>query len=792
LRRTSLATRLVMLLLISILPALAIQAYNEYALRQSREDDIHQRVVQITKQFGEEMGELREGARQLLVALGQLPAVQAHDGAACSALFASLKRQYENYAMIGAVDAKGQLFCASEPTSYNSVADLTFFERAIVSDGLAVGNYWADPASGEKMIHFAQRFYDESGHPSGVVFTGLDLKWLSEHLKERGLTSTQSILIADRLGNIIARLPNPAALVGKNMRKSHEGIMDGNTAGWEEAAGVDGIARIFGYVPAAMFPKDFFLSAGQEKAEAFAPIHDAAVRGIALIAVGFLLAVCAAWQGTRIFFKRPIGALLAAIGEWRNGNLQARATVGDSSSEIGNLGRDFNEMADALAARDEAQKQAEENLRRLNATLEDRVMQRTNELARANERLRQEMSEREKAQADLVHAQKIEAVGQLTSGIAHDFNNLLTAILGNLDVARRRTQDERLTKPLETATRAGKRGAKLVGDLLAFSRRQRLEPQPVAVNEIIEKIDELLTRSIGTRVVVAKNLADGVLPAMTDAAQLELAVLNLAINARDAMPSGGTLTISTQNVPVGDPRLPAAMQGEFVMVAVSDTGTGMTEEVRSKVFEPFFTTKEIGKGTGLGLSMVYGFVTQCGGTVRIDTSVGNGTTVAMFFPRAQAGKSAARGDAVDNAQPAIATQHSGARVVVVDDDPEVREFAVTALTEAGYVVFGAADAWRALEILDQEGKFALLITDYAMPVVTGIALVNQVHRERPELPTLLMTGLTDVPVNELPPGKRRVLRKPFDIAELIRHAGEAIEAGNLSRDGGDSELFLVA
>ena len=239
--------------------------------------------------------------------------------------------------------------------------------------GLAVGNYWVDSANGRKMIHFAERFDGSDGHIAGVVFAGLDLAWLSSHLKERGLSPTASILIADREGNIIARLPNPDALVGKNMRKSHEPLMDGDEAGWEEAVGVDGAMRIYGYVPAALPPKDFFLSVGQSKAEAFAAIDNATLRGVALILAGLLAAIYAAWVGGRKFIRRPIDGLLKVTAEWRNGNYNARARLEDRASEIGRLGSAFDEMADALAARHAAQQKAEEELRQLNATLEARI-----------------------------------------------------------------------------------------------------------------------------------------------------------------------------------------------------------------------------------------------------------------------------------------------------------------------------------------------------------------------------------------------------------------------------------
>src|SRR5260370_25810216 len=293
----NLTVRLILLVLIAILPAIVIQGYNEYHLRKAREADIRQQVVQITKQFGEEIGELREGARQLLLALSRLTPVRLQERDGCSALFAALKSQYANYTLLAAADTEGRIFCASDPLSYSSLADQPFFRRAMAQDGLAVGNYWVDDATGKKMIHFAEKFADGAGRAAGVVFAGLDLGWLSEHLKQRGLSPTASILIADSEGNIISRLPNPEKLVGKNMRKSHEAIMDGDTTGWEEAVGVDGATRIFGYLPPALPPRDFFLSAGQSKAQAVAALDETPRPGIGLMLLRVVSATLAGIGG---------------------------------------------------------------------------------------------------------------------------------------------------------------------------------------------------------------------------------------------------------------------------------------------------------------------------------------------------------------------------------------------------------------------------------------------------------------------------------------------------------------
>jgi PAS domain S-box-containing protein len=278
-----------------------------------------------------------------------------------------------------------------------------------------------------------------------------------------------------------------------------------------------------------------------------------------------------------------------------------------------------------------AEKQARDDLVALNGQLESRVAERTRMLAEANLHLRQEIEERVRTEEQVRQLQKIEALGQLTGVIAHDFNNLLTAILGGLEVTRRRINDERTVRLVDSAMGAAERGARLVRQLLAFARRQDLELAPVALNPLIMGMRDLLERSIGPSVRMEFSLDDELWPAMADANQMQAALLNLAINARDAMPEGGSLMIGTRNLP-GDSAATDA-GGDCVEVSVSDSGTGMSDDVRARVFEPFFTTKEAGRGTGLGLAQVYGFVRQCGGDIALESAVGQGTTIRLHLPR---------------------------------------------------------------------------------------------------------------------------------------------------------------
>jgi signal transduction histidine kinase len=625
-REMSLTARMFLLVFIAVLPALGIQAYNEYDLRAARADDIRQQVVQITKQFGEEMGELREGARQLLVALAQLPAVDLQLSDVCNTLFASTKANFRNYTLLGAADADGKVFCASERLSYTSVDERPFFKRAMATDELAVGNYWVDPQTDQKMIHFALRFHGVDGRVGGVVFAALDLDWLSEHLKERGLSPTASILIADREGNIIARLPHPEALVGKNMRKSHEAIMDGNTTGWEEAKGVDGILRIFGYVPAQLPPHDFFLSAGQGKAEAFASIEAATFRGISLILLGFLLAIYAAWHGGRIFMRRPIDRLLKAAIEWENGNYEVRAQLKDTGSEIGRLGAAFNDMAASVSARYAAQKRAEEELRQLNITLEERVEQRTRELAKANRELAAARDEAETANA---------AKTAFLATMSHELRTPLNAILGFSELIMQEAFGPVQPRYVEFSSNilsAGQRVSAVVGDVLTIAQLEAGRFQLTLEEfDLCEMTKDAIAKAQRTYPRRADDIAFECdvqsLPIRADVRALEQMIDNLVSNAAKFSDSGTPIRLSVALDKDGSGRL-----------SVRDQGIGMTDEEAEAAVRPF---RQIDdrlerkyQGTGLGLSIVSKLIECHGGRLKIVSAPGRGTEVSLCFPLA--------------------------------------------------------------------------------------------------------------------------------------------------------------
>jgi signal transduction histidine kinase/ActR/RegA family two-component response regulator len=398
---------------------------------------------------------------------------------------------------------------------------------------------------------------------------------------------------------------------------------------------------------------------------------------------------------------------------------------------------------------------------RLNSELEARFAARTRELASANDRLMKEIAERERAQAALTQGQKMEAIGRLTGGIAHDFNNLLHVVNMNLELISIYAKEEKVKPVVERAKGAARRGAKLTGQLLSFARSQSLLPKLTHVNRLLLGMKDLLEISAGPSIAVELELCEEQASIVVDASQLEMAVLNLAVNSRDAMPDGGTLTISTctRHHERDDEQL---KRGAYVVVTVSDTGSGIPAQLLSKVFDPFFTTKPMGSGTGLGLSQVYGFARQSGGVAFLKSELGKGTSVEMYFPAAAAD---AQAQSESTIAPFVPHRVKARNILVVEDDADVRRVIVECLGLIGYAVTEAPNGAEGLAAI-AVSKPDLLVVDYAMPDMTGAEVISKARAMVGDLPVILATGYADMAAVERLAGKPAILRKPFDINSL--------------------------
>ncbi len=765
----SLTTKMFLLVLLAVMPAIAIQTYNEYDLRKSREDDIRNKTVQITRQFGEEMGEIREGARQYLQVLSQLPSVNSLKGEDCARLLETLNSRTPYYSMLGVADASGNVRCVSRPTSLTSVADFEFFKRAMAQTDLAVGNYWVDPANGVKQIHFGLQFSESDGSSAvGVVFAGLDLRWLSEHLKERGLTPTQSILIADRLGNIIARLPNGDQLVGKNMRTGHAGIMDGNTAGWEEAKGVDGVERIFGYVPPALPPRDFFLSAGESKAAAFASIEQVTQRGIFLILVGLLLAMYAAWLGGRIFIQRPVRALLQVTAEWRNGNYAARGQIKDHRSELGRLGVAFNEMAEAVAVRHTAQLHAEDRLHELNNTLEERVEERTRELVAANR-----------------------AKAQFLANMSHEIRTPMNGIIGMVELLLLTNLEPRQQVYVEMAQRSADMLLSLITSILDLSRIEagkfELETKDFDLREILQDVTYMqgaIADQKGLR--LSLSLSTNVPTALVgDPVRVSQLINNLVGNAIKFTDKG--------DIAVDVVLKEANANTALIQFAVQDTGIGISEADQAVIFNAFTQADSSDTrrftGSGLGLSICKELCAMMGGDIEVSSQVGIGST---FRFTARFGLQAKSLSPIDVRSGVVAkhqtiTDHSAPRdnepiapaprhcALVVEDNSINARVTVGMLESLGWAAETAGDGMEALDAHARR-HYDIILMDCQMPKMDGFEATS-VIREREAAGSarttiVALTATADQNFRErcLDAGMDEYLSKPFSrqqIADIL-------------------------
>jgi signal transduction histidine kinase len=605
--------------------------------------------------------------------------------------------------------------------------------------------------------------FDEAGHLTHFLHFSIEMQGLVD-LMRKNLVPGQVDGIFDRKFKYVARTEDPDGFIGKPAPESfvqqataNEGIWRGTDSEGTLVRGAYARTQLAGWRVFVAVPERDVQSSLRNVLHAV----------ILLGAVLFILAVLLAYVvGERL--SRSVRALVEEADALGHGAPLARLRL--PVREFDEVDHELVTASMNIREREEQRNNAENELRNLSSTLEKKVEERTRDLV-------EEMQRRIETEEALRQAQKMEAIGQLTGGVAHDFNNMLAVVLGGLDLALRRLErgDSRIQKYLINAQEGGRRAAALTQRLLAFARQQPLEPAPVEANKLVAGMSDLLRRSLGETINLETVLAGGLWRVHADPNQLESAIVNLAVNSRDAMPNGGKLTIETANAHLDDEYsshegLP---MGQYVLIAVTDSGAGMPPEIASKAFDPFFTTKKAGAGTGLGLSQVYGFVKQSGGHVKIYSEMGQGTTVKIYLPR-YLGEVRALETARERSP--LPRNDGSVTVLVAEDEEGVRAHVVDALEELGYTVLSAGTGKEAIELLGNHPEVGLLFTDVVIPDMNGRQLAQEAQHRLPSLKVLFTTGYTRNAIvhNGMLDPDVSLLTKPFTLEQLARKIAEVL------------------
>ena len=734
----SLRTRLLILVIAAMLVPASLVGLRFAQNRTSEIDAALADLAAAAYDIASDLDDKIQGTAQLHYGLSRARDLDTRDKAACSAFLSDVREEHPQFTGILSIDPDGRLFCDSLRTDRTlDLTDRDYFKKALsLRSGVALEPVFGR-LTGLSVLQIAHPVRTETGALKFVLLASFNLKKFAESHQKRLLTDSE-LLFVDRKGTVLVAptgggwsVPVGDSIAGSELlrfaaspeQKTFLEVTgrDGRTQVWTVARSSS--TRDAGLTIMLGRPKDALVGAANRRLN----------EDMTMLAVALLL-LTGVWTFATVTVSRHVGRLATMARKLGSGDLSVRIAPPHPRGELGGL------------------------MTQLNATAESLEQQRA-------------------AIADLSHklsqAQKMEAMGQLTGGVAHDFNNLLTVILGNSEyLADRLAGDEALQRIASDIANAAERGADLTRSLLAFARKQPLRPREIDIAEKVGGMEQLVRLSLGEHIACSFSLAPEVWPASVDPGQLATALLNLVLNARDAMPDGGKLTVEVRNVSLGEnePDVNGEPRpGDYVMVSVTDTGCGMTEAVASRAFEPFFTTKEVGKGTGLGLSMVYGFAQQSGGLVQMQSERGHGSTVRLFFPRVACmpDQQMPRAERIDMTE-------GSETILVVEDDDMVRAYVENELRTLGYRVITTTNGAAALDVLRAPEEIHLLFTDVVMPGgMFGPELARQAAALRPGLKVLFTSGYSQDPVTAPDGIDARVLSKPFrrqDLAAMLRAA----------------------
>ncbi|MCK1521393.1 ATP-binding protein [Bradyrhizobium sp. 17] len=735
----SLRTRLLILVIAAMLVPASLVGLRFVQNRSSEVNAALANLAASADDIASDLGGKIQGTAQLHYGLARARDLDTRDKAACSAFLSDVREEYPQFTGILTIDPDGSLFCDSLRTNRTlDLRDRAYFKQALVSRNVVVEPVFGR-LTGISVLQIAYPVRSEAGALKLVLLASFNLRKFAEYHHKR-LLAEKDILLIDGKGTVLVA-PSGAgwtAPVGASIAGSD--LLGFATApdqkAFQEVTDRDGRTQVWAVAHSpSIRDAGLYILVGRSKDGLVAAANRRLYEDMAILAVALLLLLAGVWILATVSVGRQVGRLANMAKRLGLGDLSARIPPPHPRGELGGLMTLLNGTAESL----EQQRAA---------------------IADLNQKLSQ--------------SQKMEAMGQLTGGVAHDFNNLLTVILGNSEhLADRLAGNKELHRIAGDIATAAERGSDLTRSLLAFARKQPLRPRDIDIGEKIKEVEHLLRRPLGEHIECTFALAPDLWLISVDPGQLTTALLNLVLNARDVMQLGGRLTIEARNVSLGESDLDINGEprpGDYVMVAVIDTGSGMTAEVASRAFEPFFTTKEVGKGTGLGLSMVYGFVRQSGGLVQMQSAPRQGSTVRLFFPRLATPPN-------EDASPAegIVTREGSETILVVEDNNMVRTYVESELKTLGYRVITAASGPAALDLLRQSGDIDLLFTDVVMPGgMFGPELARQAIQLRPGLKVLFTSGYSQNPVSAPDAiGDARILTKPFrrrDLAAMLRSA----------------------
>ncbi|MDB5860442.1 MAG: Histidine kinase [Ramlibacter sp.] len=737
------------LLLLALLVTLLAASFVSRRFVQERHHDIAivaGRLAALAASVSNTLGERIQGTEQLHFGLARARDLDTRDRGACSAFLSQVRDKYPQYTGILTIDPDGKLFCDSLNTGRSlDLTDRDYFRRARVAHDSVSMEPVFGRLSNMAVLQIAYPVRGESGELKFVLLASLNLQQLAQDRLKIALMPGAEVVLLDHGGVVLASAGGPAGRRRPGTSVAGSPLMQftGQASGARmgELPNPDGSIQVWAVAdPLQVREAAVHVLVGYPKELLVAAANRQLVEAMAILAVAAMLAFFGVWIFVEMAIRRPIATIADMVTRLGRNESDARIPGPHPRGELGVLMDVLNQSAEAQ----QAQRAAVDDL---NARLRD--------------------------------GQRLESIGQLTGGVAHDFNNLLTVIMGNAEVLQARLRDDPALEGLAAMVLdAAERGAELTQRLLAFARRQVLEPQSIDINQRIDGLDALLSRTIGAHIQIRFSRAAGLWPALVDPAQLDNSLLNLCLNSRDAMPRGGVLSIETANASRSAEYAvlnPDVCAGDYVMLAVSDTGTGIDPRVLGRVFEPFFTTKEQGKGTGLGMAMIHGFVKQSGGHITLDSELGQGTCVRLYFPRAPTAAP----------RPQLPAAGSGATggsetILLVEDDAQVRRYACEQLNSLGYRVIEAPHGLQALDIIRSGLRFDLLFTDVVMPGMSGRELVERAKDLLPALKVLYTSGYSETTL--LQHGRveegMHLLTKPYRREELAHRIRAVLEASD--------------